>query len=756
MKYAQGRNPTGQIRRSSYPLRSLPSSIFNLSLLWLLLLPCLFNIQEAQAQSPPPCTFAPKTDYGIYPEPPLPQLPPAGGKFCDQTFGTQIMRVTDATDSQSNGTYYSIWPTFNSDNTRLLVRINNSAAIYSFNPTTFTLGAKQSIPGIPNFGGSLITEGAIWSNSDPNVLYGVEWNTPKLWALNVATNTYSLVRDFSNVQGVAANDHFWQMSMSESNDVFAFTRRNHSEQDMGYIVYRRSTNTIISNVSPFSINGVKINEVQIDKTGRYLSIPLECAYCTSFYVRDLQNGTQDTLNDESANPSPGHGNTGTANLVAWDRWNNRILYRSYGHLQDYLELFAENSDWTQGKHISMRAINEGWALVSNFNASTSTPRNGAFHNELFQVATDGSQRVRRLLHHRSVYRDYWESPRANISRDGRFVAFSSTWGDSGRIDLFVARIDPAPSQQTEDVVWTNLVGVTANGNDLVRNNNTAGWNAGANSVQTLSSDGFVEFSTDEISGKMCGLSNGSTNNNYTEIDYALSLGAAGNVRVYENGVLKGAFGTYLAGDKFKVSVEGSVVKYYRNAALLYTSAVAPTFPLLVDTSLYTPGATITDAIIHNGPPQDFWTNLVGVAASGNDLTKTSASVGWNAGANSVQTLSGNGYVEFSTDEISGKMCGLSNGSTNNNYTEIDYALSLGAAGNVRVYENGVLKGSFGTYSPGDTFRVAVESGAIKYYWNGAVFYTSAVVPSFPLLVDTSFYTPEATLTNVSISGAWSN
>jgi hypothetical protein len=37
-------------------------------------------------------------------------------------------------------------------------------------------------------------------------------------------------------------------------------------------------------------------------------------------------------------------------------------------------------------------------------------------------------------------------PFANISRDGKFVAFSSNWGGSSRKDVFVLRIPQSPSE----------------------------------------------------------------------------------------------------------------------------------------------------------------------------------------------------------------------------------------------------------------------------------------------------------------------
>ena len=97
-------------------------------------------------------------------------------------------------------------------------------------------------------------------------------------------------------------------------------------------------------------------------------------------------------------------------------------------------------------------------------------------------------------------------------------------------------------------------------------------------------------------------------------------------------------------------------------------------------------------------------------------------------------------------------CGLSHGDNNQSYTDIAYAIYLTAGGTVQVYESGVYRGDFGAYATGDVFRVALEGGAIKYRKNGTLFYTSTVTPMLPLLVDTSFYSPGATLVNVMLTG----
>jgi hypothetical protein len=125
-----------------------------------------------------------------------------------------------------------------------------------------------------------------------------------------------------------------------------------------------------------------------------------------------------------------------------------------------------------------------------------------------------------------------------------------------------------------------------------------GWgNAGAISTKSLASgDGGVEFFVTETNTyRMLGLSNGDSNYSYEDIDFALYLQENATVQVYEKGVRRGTFGTYAVGDRLQVAVASGVVTYHRNGTLLYTSSQAPTYPLLVDTALFTTNATLQDA-----------------------------------------------------------------------------------------------------------------------------------------------------------------
>lgn len=305
---------------------------------------------------------------------------------------------------------------------------------------------------------------------------------------------------------------------------------------------------------------------------------------------------------------------------------------------------------------------------------------------------------------------------------------------------------------TKSPYWQNANGVTANGSDLTKPGPNGWSNAGASTVASISGDGYAEFTTGEnTTTKVAGLSNGDSNVSYTDIDFGLYLNNSGMVRVFEAGNAVGTFGSYVAGDVFRVQTTGGVVTYLKNGNVIYTSSGTPTFPLLVDTALFNTGATLQSVTLHTGTGTSFWQNVFGVTANNNNLTKQGPN-GWsNAGASTTATISGDGYVEFTTAENNTtKAAGLSNGDSNLSYTDIDFAIYLTASGIVRVFENGNAMGNFGTYTAGDVFRAQTTGGVVTYLKNGNVFYTSSGTPTFPLLADTGLFTTGATINGVTL------
>jgi hypothetical protein len=124
------------------------------------------------------------------------------------------------------------------------------------------------------------------------------------------------------------------------------------------------------------------------------------------------------------------------------------------------------------------------------------------------------------------------------------------------------------------------------------------WDSGAISQQTISATGgYVEFKTSASPWLAVGLSNGNTGSSITEIRYALKF--FGNyVEVRERGIYRAGW-NIAAGDVHRVAVDNGVVKYSLNGVVKYASTTAPTYPLLVDTTIEMVGHAVQNAIIGN-------------------------------------------------------------------------------------------------------------------------------------------------------------
>ena len=262
--------------------------------------------------------------------------------------------------------------------------------------------------------------------------------------------------------------------------------------------------------------------------------------------------------------------------------------------------------------------------------------------------------------------------------------------------------------------------------------------------------------------RILGLSNGSNGQGSGDVDFGLMMWG-GTLQIYERGYQKLGGVALSQGDRLRVSVVGGVVKYSRNGVAVYTSTLAPTYPLLVDTSILTPGAqivgttisgTLTDVILEAPGTPVAWTDLSEVTASGSQLTKlSSAPVTWTSGAVSTAAIaSGNGWVETTfMDASSMRILGLSNGNSSPASDDVDFGLMMWG-GTLQIYERGVQKFGGLALSQGDRVRVSVEGGVVKYSRDGVWVYTSTLAPTYPLLVDTSILTPGSQIVGTTISG----
>jgi Immunoglobulin I-set domain len=631
-----------------------------------------------------------KTDRNVYPEPPPPALPAAGGTLVDPVFGTTILRVTDERDSASNYNSYSYWPSLNRNSTRLVVFVNNgNPVLYDFDPVNFRISNKRDLfrAALPG-GGHPWTEDVIWSGNDADVIYC--HSAMKIYAYNVAANSYTLVKDLA---GQAPGANLFQMSKSVDDNAFGFTLKDANWNIVGYMAWQQAQNNL------YVAQTSQVDEVQIDKSGQFLTVmtgdqgvasTIECK------IVNLQTRSVANITDGAPDFSPGHHDSGSGVLIGNDNWNNALNARQLANPHQFFNVLSMGNDWSQSNHVSLLDDGDGWLLVSMF-VATSLPNSGLFKNELVLVATDGSQRVRRLAHHHSVFRDYWDTPRADISRDGQFAVFTSNWGSTSRRDVFIVKIPPPPSGSGGGDTTPPVISAVAEAN-VTATGATINW------ATNEPSDTQVEYGATASYGSSTPL-NPTRATSHT----ATLSGFVANTTYH-----------------FRVKSRDAAGNLAVSADMLFT----------------TPGSTSGGGGGGGGGSSQnvVWTSVINCTASGNTLQKTGGRDDTaDAGARSQQSLtSGDGYLQFTAQEANKlRFCGLARNPAVPDFAGIDYAIKLTDFGIAEVREANLYKTET-PYAAGDVFRISVEGGVVKYYKNGAAFYTSARAVSYPLVADTSF------------------
>ncbi|MBF6612195.1 MAG: hypothetical protein IVW55_03620, partial [Chloroflexi bacterium] len=358
----------------------------------------------------------------------------------------------------------------------------------------------------------------------------------------------------------------------------------------------------------------------------------------------------------------------------------------------------------------------------------------------------------------------------------------SMWTPSGQIvNTTIGGVSigsvPSPYPPGQPIGWVDQRNVTVNliTNSIVKNINSTNWDAGAASSQAiLPGAGYMEATVADISTSvMFGLSTQDLSTGFSTINYAwFTRSDTGQLEIYENGTFRGDFGLYDPGDVLRIALKSNgKVTYYHNGVSIFASSTIATFPLSVDTSIYSTNGQIKNVMLYAanlGPvplptltPQSVnWVDRRNVSVANNTLTKdTSAGADWNAGAVSASNqfiLSGVGYVEFTAPAITHSfMVGLSSRDTDVGFASINYAWFVRAdTGTLEVYENGVFKGSYGVYGAGSVLRVQADpSGVVSYYHNGRLLRTSTGANlTYPLMVDVSMWTPGGQILNTTLGG----
>jgi hypothetical protein len=379
------------------------------------------------------------------------QQPARGGSYRDPIFGTQVLRVTDSTDANIASVAYSYWSVFNSNSQMFILGLDYKPYLYKFDPNALKFNKLG-----PLFGDdSMQWEGLSWSATDPDTVYGVSGRNSnvKLRAYNVSTGQYAFEHDFT-AAGELPVGMPWQMSKARSNDrYFSFHWRPAEDQPIKFaVVYDKETNkTYKFDVQDPVYGRGDFDECRLDRDGRYLFLfgKEENYYVWQFAVEPPERRVM--VKRDELDRAGGHYDIGSGLLIQADIWEkkngNRLIRRSLSNPTAWKDIFDSGvEDFQNDHHISMTGPDDSWALVTTMTYTTPNyiyP----FTNEIFLIRTDGSGKVQRLLQHRSSNREYFATPRGNLSPDGRFVAYTSDWG-GGHIDVYIAVLPEAVWNQS--------------------------------------------------------------------------------------------------------------------------------------------------------------------------------------------------------------------------------------------------------------------------------------------------------------------
>lgn len=162
---------------------------------------------------------------------------------------------------------------------------------------------------------------------------------------------------------------------------------------------------------------------------------------------------------------------------------------------------------------------------------------------------------------------------------------------------FISSEEFTIASASNDMVWTDKVGVSQSGTRLTRNINTGGnCTSGAASVNTIPSgeDGWVEMTvTENWSSKFFGLSNSNPNPCRWTIGHSVYFQNQ-KLHVYEGGYI-GHYANCVVGDMIRVERIGTTIYYKKNGVIFYTSHKPSSGSLIADVTITHKNGTIGDS-----------------------------------------------------------------------------------------------------------------------------------------------------------------
>jgi Big-like domain-containing protein len=429
----------------------------------------------SSAPAPVPVTYTADSSRTVYPVPTLPSIGPAGSQFTDPTFGSALVRITDAhtRPDRPNRSYFgpssAEQNTWNADSTLFYVEGGGGEILpYKFNPAT-RVASRLGDTGNGSGGVVLLMGEASFSFTDPNVLYGIAGSNGRtLIQYSFATGTNASILNLDTlIPGLSG----YTGSISVSADGLLATYFGGPAQDAHFyvVVVDPDTGAVhLLNTQTGTIDGGLnadipwnwfIHNARLDKSGRYVVITPAGGAPVGLVVWDIVTG-------HAAQVSPaggGHKVSGYGVLInndvlpghTWDTMQWLLRPLDLPNLGVVAELISPvlSPSGSGDTHLSWNHAQPDTlvpVVISTYRLPADTTPWRAWDNEIVAVRTDGGvSTVWRFAHHRSRVAGFWDMPRGNVSQDGRWFLFTSNWdgtlgldetGTGPRDDAFVLEL----------------------------------------------------------------------------------------------------------------------------------------------------------------------------------------------------------------------------------------------------------------------------------------------------------------------------
>jgi hypothetical protein len=408
---------------------------------------------------------------------------PAGSIIGDPTFGSRIVRVTDAkTDSRRTSESYTTpsspeQNSWNTDDTKFYVRgIDGGLELFDFNPATMAVRARGSLNvswiGEPQF-----------SYAQPDILYGVARGRSTFQQFDIATSRTTNLDDASKCLKLTSSDAGHAISVTADDQRMTMVVGPQQDTDYLVYIYDRAKGCRWYNTQTGEIGGqwglrgtvsipdrFLIHDARVNKSGRYIEIIRSGASVRG--VTSPQNPAPSFVwNVDTTEVAPcgpkgckGHHALGYSHLLnpseqehpmdLWIRPLNQLdapspLIKQLPPVQGWYDLHISwnNVDANDSNPTCLSTYRR-----DNPNTPGAPPKVlGPWENEVLCVETDRKDsKVWRFAHTYSTAQNgFWSSPRGNVSQDGQFYMFTSDWEDqlghasgksSYRTDVFIVEL----------------------------------------------------------------------------------------------------------------------------------------------------------------------------------------------------------------------------------------------------------------------------------------------------------------------------